>query len=186
MDIQIAKNAELSYKALRSHYHYKLLLSKRLTGQFFVAFEVDIDGLLCHIFGKFPALFGIGFQPVAGELLVEGRLSVAGFINIGRPETGAVGGQHFIAQYHIAVFIQTEFKLGVCDNDASCQGIFRTLLVKSNGVILNLGCVFLTLAGEVLFQVGNALLERNIFIMVANLGFGRRGVNGFRQLVGLL
>ena len=186
MDIQIAKNAELSYKALRSHYHYKLLLSKRLTGQFFVAFEVDIDGLLCHIFGKFPALFGIGFQPVAGELLVEGRLSVAGFINIGRPETGAVGGQHFIAQYHIAVFIQTEFKLGVCDNDASCQGIFRTLLVKSNGVILNLGCELLTQDGEVLLQEGNAMIDRNIILMVANLGFGRRGVNGFRQLVGLL
>ncbi len=111
---------------------------------------------------------------------------MARFVNIGRPEAGAVGGEHFIAQYHIAVFIQTEFKLGVCDNDASCQGIFRTLPVKSNGVILNLGCVFLALAGEVLFQMGNALLERNIFIMVANLGFGRRGVNGFGQLVGLL
>ena len=94
-------------------------------GQHLITLQVLINGLLHDIFRQSPVVLRIGFQPVTGELLVERRLSVSRFISVGRPEAGAVRGQHLVADDDRSVLIQAEFELGIRDDDqigrASCR-----------------------------------------------------------------
>ena len=53
-------------------------------------------------------------------------------------------------------------------------------------MIAELGRVFLAFAREIFFQMGNALLVRNVFVMVPDLGLGGRGVDRLWKLVGFL
>ena len=108
----------------------------------------------------------MGSEPVAGELLVEGRLTVTRLIAFCRPEAGAVRCEHLVAQNDIAVFVQTEFELGICDNDTAAQGIIRAFFVKSDGVVAEFGSVFFPFARECLFKMSNALLVGNILAVL--------------------
>ena len=105
-------------------------------------------------------------------------------ISVSRPETGAVRCEHLVAQHDIAVFVQTEFELGICDNDTAAQGIIRAFFVKSDGVVAELGSVFFPFARECLFKMSNALLIGNILIVVADLSLCGRCIDGFRQFIG--
>ena len=71
----------------------------------------------------------VGFEPVAGKLLVKRWLRMSGFIAFRRPETGAVGCQHFIADHHVAILVQTKLKLGIRNDDTLAQCVFCAFLV---------------------------------------------------------
>ena len=57
-------------------------------------------------------------KPVTGKLFIKGWLTMARFISICRPETGAVRSQHFITQNDVALLVQTKFEFGVCNDDS--------------------------------------------------------------------
>ena len=85
----------------------------------FVALQIFIDCFLNNLIRKSPVIIRIRFQPVAGKLFVEGGLTMAWFISFSRPETRAIRSQHLITDHQISFFIQTEFKLGVCNDDSA-------------------------------------------------------------------
>lgn len=159
---------------------------QRLPGQHLISLQILPDGLLHDIPGERPVIAGVGLQPVAGELLVKGGLSMSGLIAVGRPEAGAVRGQHFITQNNIAVLVQTEFEFGVGDDDAAGESVVGTLLVEGQGAVLKLSCVLLAPAGKILLQMGDTLLIGDVFVVVADFGFGGGGVDGLRKLVRFL
>ena len=72
-----------------------------------VGFDVFFTGFLDDVFGEFGA--GRGFVPVEGleviadELLVEAGLAFAGGLEVGRPEAGGVGGEHFVDEDEFAL-----------------------------------------------------------------------------------
>ena len=108
------------------------------------------------------------------------------FIAICRPETGAVRSQHLITDHDVAFLVKTELELGICNDDATAQGVVCTFLVECDGVITNLGSVLLTLAREIFLEVSNALLVRDILIMVTDLSLSGRREDRLRQFLGLL
>ena len=102
-----------------------------------------------------------------------------------RPEAGGVGGQHLVAQHHVAGLVQAELELGVGDDDAAAEGVVGALLIEGDGVVAQLAGVFLALAGEVLFQHLDALLVGDVLVVVAQIGLGAGGVDGLGQLIRL-
>lgn len=92
---------------------------KPLPCQHFIGLEIFVDGLVHDLLRKLPVVSLVRLQPVSCELLVEGALAAAGLIFVCRPESGTVGRQHFVADHELSVLIQTEFKLGVCNDDAA-------------------------------------------------------------------
>ena len=110
---------------------------------------------------------------------------MSGFISLCRPESGAVRSKHLVSQNDIAVLVKTEFKFGVCDDNAFAQSVFRAFFVQGDGVIAELLRIFAAFAGEVFLQMIDTLLEGNVFVMIADLRLGGRCVDGLRQLVGL-
>lgn len=93
-------------------------LSKFFTCDHLVALKIFVNCFLDNIIRKVPVIIRVRSQPVTCKLFVERRLSMAWFISFCRPETGAVRCQHFITDYHITVFIQAEFKFGICNDNA--------------------------------------------------------------------
>ena len=108
------------------------------------------------------------------------------FISFKRPETGAVGSKHFITDDNVSVLVKTELKLGVRNDDAFGQCVIRTFLIKGDGAVTKLGCIFLTFAGINLFQYFNGFLVRDVLVMVTDFGLGGRRIDGLGQLVGFL
>ena len=111
---------------------------------------------------------------------------MARLVALQRPEAGGIRGEHFVAQHHVAVLIQTKLKLGVGNDDAAGERIFSTLLIQGNGVVAQLGGVLLAVAGELLFQHLDALFVGDVLVVVADLGLGGGSVDRLGQLVGLL
>ena len=111
---------------------------------------------------------------------------MSGLVAVYRPETGAVGSQYFIPQYHVAVLIQSELELGICDNDSFGQCIIRTFFINSDGIVTKLGRIFCALAGETLLQIFHTLLIGDILIMISDLCLGGRGIDGLGKLICLL
>ena len=79
---------------------------QRLSAQQVIGFLVFCYGLFYHILREGIALFGIGLEPVAHELLVEGGLILSGLVAFQGPEAAAVGGEHLVCQDQLAVFVQ--------------------------------------------------------------------------------
>ena len=109
---------------------------------------------------------------------------MSGFIAFRRPETGAVGCQHFIADHHVAILVQTELKLGIRNDDPLAQRVLCTFFVQGDGVVTKLFSKLLPSAREIFFQMRNALLKGNIFVVIADFRFGGGRVNRLRQLIG--
>ena len=109
---------------------------------------------------------------------------MARLITVCRPEAGGIRCQHLITENDLSVFVQSEFKLGIRDDDPLGQRVICALLIQSNGVVAKLLRILLSLAREFLLQHFHGTLERNILIMITDLCLGRRCINGFRQLVG--
>ena len=159
-------------------------LLQLLPCQHLIALQIFIDRLLNDIIRQCPVVVRICLQPVAGELLVKGRLSVSRLVSVCRPEAGAVRCEHLVAENDVSVFIEAELELCICDDDAAAQRVVRTFLVQGDGVVAELGSVFLAFAREIFLQVGNALLVGNVLVMIADLSLCGRSVDRFRELVG--
>ena len=107
-------------------------------------------------------------------------------VAVGGPETAAVGGQHLVTDDQTAIFVQTKLKFGVGNDDALGQRVIGALFVQGDGGVPQGGGVLLAVAGEILLQMGDALLVGDVFVMVAKLRLGGGSVDRLRQLVGFL
>ena len=70
-------------------------------GDHLICFQIFRDGLIDDLLRKCPVVARMGSEPVAGELFVEGRLTVARLIAFCRPEAGAVRCEHLVADHEI-------------------------------------------------------------------------------------
>ena len=165
--------------------HRAIRLCQLFAGQHLIALKIFFNGLVHNLLRECPVIARMSGQPIACKLLVEGRLGMSCLVALCRPETGAVRSQHLITKNDVAILIQTELKLGICDNDTFFQCVLRTFFVKCNRVFTQLICILLSLAREVFFQMIYALLIGDVFIMIANLCLSGRCVDRLRQLVRL-
>ena len=151
-----------------------------------ISFFVLVDGLVNDVLRKQVVAVRIGLKPVADELLVERGLTVAGLIAFQGPEAAAVGSEHLVAEHYFAIFIKTELKLGVGNDDASGQSVVSAFLVKSDGAVADRLRIFLSAAGERLLQNLDASLEADVLVVVSDLSLGAGSVDGLRELVTFL
>ena len=114
-----------------------------------------------------PRHIPVGFEPIADELFVVAGLNFALLVAGGGPETAGVGREALVDQRNLAIN-DTELELGVGDDDATGRGVLGSGLVDPEGQVANL-------RGDVLAHDLAATLERNVLVVVANLGLrGRR------------
>ena len=131
-----------------------------------------------------PRHIPVGLEPIADELFVVAGLNLALLVAGGRPETAGVGREALVDQRNLAID-DTELELGVGDDDASSRGILGSGLVNLEGQVANL-------RGDVLAHDLAATLERNVLVVVADLGLrGRREqrlgkLGSLRQALGQL
>ena len=104
-------------------------------------------------------------------------------VTVRRPETGTVGCEHLIAQYQIAVFIQTELEFCIGDDDPAAERVIGTFFIECQGSVAQRRGVLLTFAGEVFLQVNDTLLIGNVLVVVTDLRFGGRGVDRLGKFV---
>lgn len=123
--------------------------SELFTGKEFVGFLVDTDGLIDNVLRY--GVSGMSFQVIADKLLVIGRLAMTCFVTLSRPEAGIIRSQHFIAQNDISFLVQTEFKLCICNDNASFQSIVSALVVKGKGQFRQFFMYSLPFPGKNLF-----------------------------------
>ena len=161
-------------------------LCQLLTGQHLICLQVFLDRLVYNLLWKRPVIARIRLQPVTCELLVKGRLSMSRLIALCRPETGAVRCEHLVAKHDVAIFIQSEFKFCVRNDNAASKCIFRTFFIKSNRVVTDLLRIFSAFSRIIFFQMRNTLLKGNIFIVISDLSLCGRRIDRLRQLVRLL
>ena len=65
--------------------------------QHFIGFFVFFNRLVDDVLRQEEIAVRVGFEPVADELLVIGRLGLAGLVAFEGPEAGAVRREHFVA-----------------------------------------------------------------------------------------
>ncbi len=111
---------------------------------------------------------------------------MARLITVDRPEAAGVRSEHFVGDDDVALFIETELELGVGDDDALGTGVVRALVVQREGAVSQLLRILFALARELLLEDFDGLFIGDVLVMVTDLRLGGRGVDGFRQLVGLL
>lgn len=113
---------------------------------------------------------------VSDDLFVEAVLIAAGLVFIGGPESGGVGGEHFVDEDGIGGFIvgriqrQTPFEFGIGEEDVALGGVVACVGVDGDGEVAEFGHEFG--AGDLA-----GLLEADVFI-VACFGFGGGGEDG--------
>ncbi len=132
-----------------------------------IALGRAIDDLGGQVRGL-PRHIPVGFEPIADELFVVAGLNLALLVAGGRPETAGVGREALVDQRNLAID-DAELELGVGDDDASSRGILGSGLVNLEGQVANL-------RGDVLTHDLTATLERNVLVVVADLGLVE-GVN---------
>ena len=111
---------------------------------------------------------------------------MSGFISLDRPEAGGIRCQHLIAEDNLTVVIQTEFKLGIRDDDTAGPRVIRALRIQGDRCFFNAGSVFPAVPRELLLQNVNGALVGDVFIMVADFRFRGRSVDRFGKLIAFL
>ena len=117
----------------------------------------------------------VGIEPVAHELLVETCLALSRLIGILRPEARGVRREHLISQGERAID-RAEFELGIGDDDAMLGGVISCLLVDGKRCVAQSARILLVK------HLDRALIA-HVLVMIANLGLGRRRVDGLGQLL---
>ena len=97
-----------------------------------------------------------------------------GFHSVDRPEARRIRREHLIGQDEIAVD-QPELELGVGDDDPAAGGQCCGALVDVDADVSDRACEF----GS---DQADRVLEGDVDVMVADVGFGRRREDRFRQL----
>src|SRR6202521_1826527 len=118
-----------------------------------------------------------GLQVVAYELLVEARRAHTPAIAVRGPEARGVRRQHFVDERQPAVAVDTEFELGVGDDDAAAARVFgREAIQRERGVAYRGGKLWTDERGH--------FLETDVLIVSADLRLGRRREQRLRQTPG--
>ena len=131
-----------------------------------IALGRAIDDLGGQVRGL-PRHIPVGLEPIADELLVVARLDLALLVTGSRPETAGVGREALVDQRDLAIN-NTKLELGVGNDDATGRGVLGSGLVDLEGKVANL-------RGDVLAHDLAATLERNVLVVVTDLGLrGRR------------
>ena len=107
----------MHFLPLPDRLHRAIRLCQLFAGQHLIALKIFFNGLVHNLLRECPVIARMSGQPIACKLLVEGRLGMSCLVALCRPETGAVRCQHLITKNDVAILIQTELKLGICDND---------------------------------------------------------------------
>ncbi len=110
-------------------------------------------------------------------MLVVAGLDLALLVAGGRPETAGVGREALVDQRDLAID-DTKLELGVGDDDAAGRGILGSSLVDLEGQVANL-------RGDVLADDLAATLERDVLVVVADLGLRGRREQRLGKLGGL-
>ena len=124
-----------------------------------------------------PRHIPVGFEPIADELFVVARLNLALLVAGGGPETAGVGREALVDQRNLTID-DTKLELGVGDDDATGRGVLGSGLVDLEGQVANL-------RGDVLTHDLAATLERNVLVVVADLGLRGRREQRLGELGGL-
>ena len=105
------------------------------------------------------------------------------FITFYWPETRTVRCKHLITDHHVTILIKTEFEFCIGDDNTTAQCVVCTFFIESDCTVTKFGCVFFAFAREIFLKVGNALLVRNIFIMISDLSFCRWCIDWLWKLI---
>ena len=116
-------------------------------------------------------------EVVAHVLLVVARLALAGLVAVRRPEPRRVGRHGLVDEDQLAVE-DAELELGVGDDDAALQGVGRAERVELQRRVAHL--LRHLPADEV-----DGRLERDVLVVVADGGLGRRREERLREPAGL-
>ena len=111
---------------------------------------------------------------------------MSGFVAFNRPEAGGVGCQHLICEYDVSFFIQSEFELGVCDDDASGEGIICTSVIECKCLVPEFFRILCAMTREFFFQYFHGLFIGDVFVMIAQVCFCGRCVDRFGKLLRFL
>ena len=122
-------------------------------------------------------------QIVSRKLLVKRSLSAARLILVGRPESGRIGCQDLVSQYHLTVLIETELELGIRYDDALGQSVVCALFIYGQSVVTKLGRILLAVSREIPLENFYRSFKRNVLVMISYLGLGARSVDSFGKLV---
>jgi hypothetical protein len=117
-------------------------------------------------------------QVIAQRLLVEARLRAARRVLRSRPESGAVGCQHFVNKGHASRGIAAELELGVCDDNTTFSGHAAAKGVNAQAQSFELARVLVATQ-----QFGHPLTCD--VLVVAGLGLGCRAENGRLEMAAL-
>ena len=110
-------------------------------------------------------------------MLVVAGLNLALLVAGGRPETAGVGREALVDQRDLAID-NTKLKLSVGNDDATGRCILGGSLVDLKRQIANL-------RGDVLTHDLTATLERNVLVVITDLGLRGRGEQRLGELGGL-
>ena len=124
-----------------------------------------------------PRHIPVGFEPIADELFVVAGLNLALLVAGGRPETAGVGREALVDQRDLAID-DTKLKLSVGNDDATGRCILGGSLVDLEGKVANL-------RGDVLAHDLAATLERDVLVVVTDLGLRGRREQRLGELGGL-
>ena len=79
---------------------------------------------------------GLGLQPVADELLVEGGLRPPRLVAVGGPVAGGVGGQHLVDEQQLSgIHGVAEFEFGVGQEEVLGGGVPGAVVVELQGQV---------------------------------------------------
>ena len=126
--------------------------------------------------GDFVGGPGLGFEPVAHELLVVRGLGFAGSVAGGGPVTRGIGREHFVHDMQFAGGVLAELELGVGEDEAGLGGGVVAERIQGDGGGLHGG------------EVGAEDFRAAGFgdgLVVTFGGLGGRGEDGLRKLRGL-
>ena len=120
----------------------------------------------------------VGLKPIADVLLVVAGLNLAGLVAICGPEAAGVRGEALIDQGKLALD-EAKLELGVSDDDATGRSIVCSSIV-------NLKSRAAKLLGNVVADELLAAIERDVLVVITELGLGGGRKDGLRNLRGLV
>ena len=111
---------------------------------------------------------------------------MADLIALHRPEAGGIRSQHLICKYNISILVQSEFQLGIRDNDAPGERVIRASVIQGKGLVPQGLCVLRAVARELFLKNLHRALIGDILVVIADLSLGGRSVDRFGKFLRFL
>ena len=135
--------------------------------EFFQQEKFDGNSMMCRKLEMLPI-----------ECIVRGYITGSGWASY--QKTGKVCG------IELPEGLKESDKLPEPIYTPSTKAEIGTFFIQSDGVVAKLLCILGSFSREVFFQMGDALLIRDIFVMIANLCLCGRSIDRLRKLVRFL